>query len=120
MHILLKAWAKCRGSYKQLPSADPFDFIKTFSYPDWKIINPGLEDIQQLISTINPIGKRELLAVAQTKDDKNVGLYGLIPNSAAYLITGQEMEFEAIFIKIKSLNGTKWNGLKSSETSTEP
>lgn len=84
----MKVWAKCRGSYKSILYAEPFDFIKTFSYPDWKIINPVLEDIQQLISNINPINKRELLAVAQTKNDKNVGLFGLIPNSTSYIIIG--------------------------------
>lgn len=34
-----------------------------------------------------------MIAITQTKDDQSVGLYGLIPNSAAYVIIGHYMEF---------------------------
>jgi hypothetical protein len=30
------------------------------------------------------------------------------------------MEFEAVFIKVRALNGSKWNGLKSIKNSAEP
>ena len=61
-----------------------------------------------------------MVAVAQTKKDVNVGLFGLIPNSAGYLVTGHYMEFEAVFVKVKALNGSRWNGLVHSESSSEP
>lgn len=31
------------------------------------------------------------MAIAQTKNDINVGLYGFVPNSASYIIIGYEM-----------------------------
>jgi len=47
-----------------------------------------LEDAELLISNLNTIDKGDLMTIVQTKDDPNVGLFGLIPNSASYLITG--------------------------------
>lgn len=38
-----------------------------------------------------------------------MGLYGLIPNCASYLVTGYYQEYENIFISIKSYVGDKWN-----------
>ena len=39
-----------------------------------------------------------------------MGLYGLTPNCASYLITGYYQEYGNIFLKIKSMLGDKWNG----------
>ena len=69
---------------------------------------------------MNCVQKGEIVAIAETKSDPNVGLFGLIQNSAGYLVTGHYMEFEAVFIKVRSLNGSKWNGLKSIKNSAEP
>jgi hypothetical protein len=44
-----------------------------------------------MISYFNPIEKKEVIAVAQTKNDPNVGVFGLLPNSASYIIVGHYM-----------------------------
>ena len=45
MHILIKAWAKAKGSYSKIMDTQPFQFIKAFSYPDWLVVNPAMEDL---------------------------------------------------------------------------
>lgn len=49
-----------------------------------------------------------------------VGAFGLIPNNAAYLITGYFQEYGNIFIKIRSFSGDKWNGNLSQKKADSP
>jgi hypothetical protein len=39
-----------------------------------------------------------------------VGQFGLIPDCAAYLITGYHQEYGNVFLKMKSFAGDAWNG----------
>lgn len=39
-----------------------------------------------------------------------VGQFGLVPNSAGYLITGYHQEYGNVFLKVKSYAGGQWNG----------
>ncbi len=110
VHIILKAWAKINRGYEQLYNCEPFSFVQAFTYPDWSIFNPGLESLQTIISKIGNKNQKEHFYVAKTKSDKNVGLYGLIPGCASYVISGYYQEYENIFLKIKSFVGDKWNG----------
>lgn len=41
IHIIVKVWAKLNQGYELLENMSPFSFIKTFTFPDWEIINPG-------------------------------------------------------------------------------
>lgn len=34
--LLLKAWALTNGGYLTLQNCNPFEFVRTFSYPNWK------------------------------------------------------------------------------------
>jgi hypothetical protein len=43
MHILMKVWAKINKGYEEMLEAKPFSFIKTFSFPDWEVMNPNYE-----------------------------------------------------------------------------
>lgn len=58
--------------------------------------------------------------IVKTKDDPMVGAFGLIPNNAAYLITGYFQEYGNIFIKIRSFSGDKWNGNLSQKKADSP
>ena len=57
MHILLKVWAKYKGSYSEIwnGKTEPFEYMKLFSYPDWLITNPMHEIREKLITNLNPI-----------------------------------------------------------------
>jgi hypothetical protein len=110
VHILLKAWAKVNGGYERLDDCEPFEFVKTFTFPDWSIFNPGLETLETIISKIGPANQKDFFYIARTKSDPNVGLFGLIPNCCSYLLTGYYQEYGNIFLKIRSLVGGKWNG----------
>lgn len=57
VHIILKAWAKINKGYDRLDACEPFAFIKAFTFPDWAIFNPGLEDLETIISKIGPSNK---------------------------------------------------------------
>jgi hypothetical protein len=58
VHIILKAWAKLNKGYDRLDTCEPFSFIKTFTFPDWAIFNPGLEELETIISKIGSSNKR--------------------------------------------------------------
>ena len=88
VHIILKAWAKLNKGYDKLDSCPPFAFIKAFSFPDWATFNPGFEDLVTVISRIGPANRKDYFYVCHTKADPRVGQFGLIPNCAAYIITG--------------------------------
>lgn len=45
IHIILKIWAKMNGGYENLAQCKPFSFLRAFTFPDWSIFNPGLEDL---------------------------------------------------------------------------
>lgn len=62
--------------YENIASAPPFLFIKTFSFPDWEIINPHVEPKQNLIKYLSKCNKSEYFIVAQTKSNPNVKLFG--------------------------------------------
>jgi hypothetical protein len=35
--LLLKAWALINGGYQTLINCHPYEFIRTFTYPNWKL-----------------------------------------------------------------------------------
>jgi hypothetical protein len=37
--IVLKAWAKVCGGFRGVVTVRPFEFLRTFSYPDWRMKN---------------------------------------------------------------------------------
>lgn len=41
VHIVAKVWAKLNKGYDNLKSCPSFSFIRTFSFPDWEIMNPN-------------------------------------------------------------------------------
>ena len=73
MLILLKMWAKVNNGYQNIYEAEPFGFLKTFSYPDWETINVNIEDDENLINKLSKVQSKEEYYVAVTKDDSNVG-----------------------------------------------
>lgn len=111
IHIIVKVWAKLNKGYENLPTASPFQFIKAFTYPDWSVFNPSVENLETVIKQLSSSKKNnDFTYIVKTKDDPRLGKFGLIPNNASYLITGYFQEYGNIFIKLKSFTGDKWNG----------
>ena len=114
IHIILKVWAKLNKGYENLPLASPFQFIRAFTYPDWSVFNPGLENLESVIMRFSASKKNnDFTYIAQTKQDPKVGIFGFIPQCASYLITGYYQEYGNIFIRIKAFGGDRWNGRHS-------
>jgi len=88
IHIILKVWAHTNRGYDKMELASPFSFIKTFTYPDWSIFNPGLESIETIVKLFSNSVKNDYIYCCKTKDSEKVGEFGLIPNCASYLLTG--------------------------------
>jgi hypothetical protein len=53
VHILIKVWAKINGGYENLYKCEAFQFIRTFTFPDWEIINPSREDKEFIIKKLS-------------------------------------------------------------------
>ena len=110
VHIILKVWAKLNKSYEESCKAVPFQFLRTFTYPDWRVFNPSLEKLETTIKNFSISQQGGYFYVGKTKSDPLVGQFGLVPNCASYIISGYHQEYGNIFVRVRSLVGDKWNG----------
>ena len=116
--ILLKFWAKQKGSYSALKEVAPFEFIECFSNCNWKYFNLSRENLNflDLYTTRYQNGK----FVLKTKNASAVHSSGLIPGSAGYEIIHicetsgkQKLSEKKWNITIRSTLINKWAGEKS-------
>lgn len=68
VHIIIKIWIKLKG-YEAMESCEPFEFVKTFSYPDWLVINPIAEPLETLISKFHKLKDDSFYYIARTKPE---------------------------------------------------
>ena len=82
--ILLKFWAKQKGSFSALKHVAPFEFIECFTNCNWKYFNLFRENLNFLELYKNKYHNGKF--ILKTKSSGAVHSSGLIPDSAGYEI----------------------------------
>lgn len=97
--ILLKAWAKLCGGFKGVLAARPFEFLRSFSYPNWRMKNLDKYDSEsawKFIGTKLQGDQTPFQAPRLSQSDPLTDEQGLSHTKSNYVLRPGERQFTII------------------------